>query len=97
MLQKPHGLTSDKASYQEFQRPLLPGQIILIGTDGIWESQNDRGHMFGKKRFRDIVRSQARQPAADILRAVITALDDFCHPLAKEDDVTLVVVKVEKY
>jgi len=85
----------DKASYQEFQRQLLPGQIILIGTDGIWESQNARGQMFGKKRFREVVRSQARQPAAGILQAVITALDDFCHPLAKEDDVTLVVVKIE--
>lgn len=85
---------SDKASYQEYQRQLLPGQIILIGTDGIWESQNARGQMFGKKRFRDVVRTQARQSAADILQAVITALDDFCHPLAKEDDVTLVVVKV---
>jgi serine phosphatase RsbU (regulator of sigma subunit) len=87
---------SDKASYQEFQRRLLPGQIILIGTDGIWESQNSRGQMFGKKRFRDVVRTQTRQPAAGILQAVITALDDFCHPLAKEDDVTLVVVKVEE-
>jgi sigma-B regulation protein RsbU (phosphoserine phosphatase) len=88
---------SDKAPYQEYQRQLLPGQIVLIGTDGIWESQNARGQMFGKKRFRDVVRSQARQPAAGILQAVITALDDFCHPLAKEDDVTLVVVKVENY
>jgi len=88
---------SEKASYQEFQRRLLPGQIVLIGTDGIWESQNVRGQMFGKKRFRDVVRSHARQPAAEILQAVITELNDFCHPLAKEDDVTLVVIKVEKY
>jgi phosphoserine phosphatase RsbU/P len=87
---------SDKAPYQEFQRRLLPGQIVLIGTDGIWETQNARGQMFGKKRFRDVVRSQARQPAAGILQAVIAALDDFCHPLAKEDDVTLVVVKIEE-
>ena len=53
--------------------------------------------MFGKKRFRDVVRSQARQPAAGILQAVIAAIDDFCHPLPKEDDVTLVVIKVENY
>jgi sigma-B regulation protein RsbU (phosphoserine phosphatase) len=88
---------SEKASYQEFQHRLLPGQIILIGTDGIWESQNARGQMFGKKRFRGVIRSHTRQPAAGILQAVINELDDFCHPLAKEDDVTLVVVKVEKY
>jgi serine phosphatase RsbU (regulator of sigma subunit) len=72
-----------------------PGQIILIGTDGIWESQNDRRQMFGKKRFRDLIRTHAREPAKDILQAVITGLDKFRYPLEKEDDVTLVVIKVE--
>ena len=40
---------SEKAGYQEFQGKLAPDQIILIGTDGIWESQNTGGQMFGKE------------------------------------------------
>ena len=86
---------SEKAAYQEYQRKILPGQIILIGTDGIWESQNARRQMFGKKRFRDLIRAHAGEPAKDILQSVITGLDEFRHPLEKEDDVTLVVIKVE--
>jgi sigma-B regulation protein RsbU (phosphoserine phosphatase) len=86
---------SEKAAYQEQQRGLKPGQIILIGTDGIWESQNTQGQMFGKERFLTVVRDHARQPAENILQAVITDLDKFRRPLEKEDDVTLVVVKVE--
>ena len=86
---------SDKASYQEYMRELQGGQIILVGTDGIWESRNIRGQMFGKKRFQDVVRSHASQSAANILQAVFSALNDFCRPLSKEDDVTLVVIKVE--
>ena len=86
---------SEKAAYQEYQRKIQPGQIILIGTDGIWESQNDRGEMFGKKRFRDLIRTHAGEPAKDILQAVITNLDEFRHPFEKEDDVTLVVIKIE--
>jgi sigma-B regulation protein RsbU (phosphoserine phosphatase) len=86
---------SEKAAYQEYQRRLLPGQIILIGTDGIWESQNSRREMFGKKRFKDLIRDHAHEPANDILQAVITGLDDFSRPLEKEDDVTLVVIKVD--
>jgi len=85
---------SKKTAYQEYQRKLLPGQIILIGTDGIWESQNSRREMFGKKRFKDLIRDHAHEPANDILQAVITGLDDFSRPLEKEDDVTLVVIKV---
>ena len=86
---------SEKAAYQEYQRRIQPGQIILIGTDGIWESQNARHQMFGKKRFQDLIRAHAGEPAKDILQSVITALDEFRHPLEKEDDVTLVVIKVE--
>jgi sigma-B regulation protein RsbU (phosphoserine phosphatase) len=86
---------SDKASYQEYLRELRAGQIVLVGTDGIWECRNTRGQMFGKKRFQEVIRSQASRSAANIMQAVFTALDDFCRPLSKEDDVTLVVIKVE--
>ena len=86
---------SEKTAFQEFQRKLLPGQILLIGTDGIWESQNARGQMFGKERFRHVISAHARETAAEILQAVIDELNRFSHPLGKEDDVTLVVIKVE--
>lgn len=86
---------SEKAAYQEYQRKIDPGQIILIGTDGIWESQNSRREMFGKKRFKDLVRAHAHEPAKDILTGVIAGLDEFRHPLEIEDDVTLVVIKVD--
>ena len=85
---------SKKTAYQEYQRRIQPGQIILIGTDGIWESHNADNEMFGKKRFKDIIRAQADKPAKEILDSVITGLDEFRHPLQKEDDVTLVIIKV---
>jgi sigma-B regulation protein RsbU (phosphoserine phosphatase) len=92
-----HGLplgVAEKTFYQESRREFLPGQILLIGTDGIRESQNSEGQMFGKKRLQEVIRSHGRESAKDLLHAIITELDKFCHPLQKEDDVTLVVVKV---
>jgi sigma-B regulation protein RsbU (phosphoserine phosphatase) len=86
---------SEKAAYQEFQRKIAPGQILLIGTDGIWESQNSEGQMFGKERFRHVISAHARDTAVEILQAVIDELDRFTHPLGNKDDVTLVVVKVK--
>jgi len=86
---------SEKAAYQEFQRKIAPGQILLIGTDGIWESQNSEGQMFGKERFRHVISAHARDTAVEILQAVIDELDRFSHPLGNKDDVTLVVVKVK--
>jgi sigma-B regulation protein RsbU (phosphoserine phosphatase) len=86
---------SERAAYLESQRKIQPGQIILIGTDGIWESQNEQGQMFGKERFRHVISAHARKTAQEILQAVIDEIDTFCHPLENEDDVTLVVIKVE--
>ena len=85
---------SEKAAYQEFQRKILPGQILLIGTDGIWESQNAGRQMFGKKRFRHVISAHAQETSIEILQAVIDELNRFSHPLGKEDDVTLVVIKM---
>jgi sigma-B regulation protein RsbU (phosphoserine phosphatase) len=86
---------SEETGYQEFQGKLAPDQIILIGTDGIWESQNTEGQMFGKQRFHNVIRTNASKTAQEILRAVINEIDKFCHPLKNEDDVTLVVIKVD--
>ena len=85
---------SEKTAYQVFQRQIAPGQILLIGTDGIWESQNSQGQMFGKERFRRVISAHAQETAVEILQAVIDELDRFSHPLGSKDDVTLVVVKV---
>ena len=86
---------SEKTGYQEYRRRLVPGQILLIGTDGIWESQNVAGQLFGKKRFRDVIRANARKSAREILQAVIDEIYAFCQPRQNEDDVTLVVVKFD--
>ncbi len=85
---------SEKAAYQKFDKKISPGQIIMMGTDGIWEAQSPKGDMFGKERFKDIIRQQANRPAKEIIQTVIQAVDRFCQPLAKTDDVTLVVAKI---
>jgi sigma-B regulation protein RsbU (phosphoserine phosphatase) len=85
---------SETAAYQKFDKRIAPGQIIMMGTDGIWESQSPQGAMFGKERYKEIIRNNAGRPAKDIIQAVIKEVDHFCHPLQKADDVTLVITKI---
>ncbi len=77
------------------RRGLANGQIIAIGTDGIWEAVNWDGEMFGKARFRNIIRKNAHAAAGDILNAVYSELNQFTMGQRSEDDITLVVIKVE--
>ncbi len=85
---------SEKTGYQKFARAIRPGQMIMIGTDGIWEAQNRQGEMFGKERFKDVIRRHADQPAEKIIQTVMAQLDNFRYPLETTDDVTLVVAKI---
>ncbi len=86
----------DKFSYVENRRDgLTNGQIIAIGTDGIWEAFNRQGEMFGKTRLRNIIRKRAGESATNILNAVYDELNQFTMGKKSEDDITLVVIKVD--
>lgn len=74
---------------------LANGQIIAIGTDGIWEAVNSSGEMFGKERFRNIIRKNAGSGSGDIINAVYNELDQFTRGQKSEDDITLVVIKIQ--
>ena len=80
--------------YKVFSRPVSPGQTIVIGTDGIWETHNPDGEMFGKENLRRLIRVNARESAEKIVTGIVDAVSAFRGDREQEDDVTLVVVKV---
>jgi sigma-B regulation protein RsbU (phosphoserine phosphatase) len=73
---------------------LSEGQILLIGTDGLWETQNESGEMFGKVRLKAVIRQQARFASQIILTAILDSLKEFRKSAKQEDDITFTVVKV---
>jgi sigma-B regulation protein RsbU (phosphoserine phosphatase) len=70
------------------------GSIIVIGTDGIHESRNREDVMFGMTRVHEAIRQNSRESAETIQKAVIESLQRFKGDIAREDDVTLVVIKL---
>jgi sigma-B regulation protein RsbU (phosphoserine phosphatase) len=89
----PLGVMED-AEYKEYQKQINPGQIILIGTDGVKEAVNTAGEMFGNKRLLNVIRDYADKSAREILDKAFESLNNFRHPLEADDDETLVVIKV---
>ena len=79
--------------YEEATALIKPGQILVLTTDGIMETHNQKGDMFGKDRIKEVIRRNADLDADGIHRAVIDAVEDFRGKAPREDDVTLVVVK----
>jgi sigma-B regulation protein RsbU (phosphoserine phosphatase) len=83
------------ARYVEYEKTALAkNQIILLGTDGLWEARNSIGEMFGKEPVYRIIRQNPAASAKEILTSCFNALNRFLEHLAPEDDITLVVIKV---
>ncbi|NIP27056.1 MAG: SpoIIE family protein phosphatase [Phycisphaerae bacterium] len=82
--------------YDSFQRRIEPGQIIVVGTDGIWEMHNKAGEMFGKEALKEIIRCNHTASARQIVDTITKTLEGFREDKAQEDDVTLVVIKVDR-
>ena len=88
------GIMED-AEYEEYARRCLsPGDVLLIGTDGIWEMPNSKNEQYGKDRLREVVRRHHKQPAAEIAAALEAELAAYRGTVAQKDDVTFVVAKV---
>lgn len=78
------------------RRRLAAGQLIFLGTDGIWETFNTHGRMFGKQPILDIIRKNALASAREIVDRIIGGLDHFRDHQDPEDDITLVVIKIKR-
>ena len=86
---------SDKWEYAEVEKKgLASGQVLVIGTDGIWEATNARGEMFGKAAFYDLIRLHHAANAAEIVARVLHRLHQFQGNVPPQDDITLVVAKI---
>jgi serine phosphatase RsbU (regulator of sigma subunit) len=79
--------------YEESTAQIKSGQILVLTTDGIMESHNQEGDMFGKDRIKEVIRRNADLDADGIRRAIFAAVEDFRGKAPREDDVTLVVAK----
>jgi sigma-B regulation protein RsbU (phosphoserine phosphatase) len=83
----------DQWSFQDYHSKWESGQIMLIGTDGIWETVNNADEKFGKERVKEIIRQNQKSSAQDILQAVIDRLATYRQNSSLQDDITLVVIK----
>jgi sigma-B regulation protein RsbU (phosphoserine phosphatase) len=81
--------------YTEANIQIHPGQIILIGTDGLKEACNPQNELFGNERLQMVMKDNYRKSAKDILDEVFAALENFRGSAERKDDETLVVIKVK--
>jgi sigma-B regulation protein RsbU (phosphoserine phosphatase) len=84
---------ADGVKYEEGFQQLQVGDQVVLYTDGITEAHNPAGEMFGVERLDGVV-GVCPLYAEELLKVVLTALDDFTAGLPAADDRTLLVAKI---
>lgn len=80
---------SDEETYTQKTVQLAPGDRFLIYTDGITESFDYAGEMFGTDRL-DAVIANAHPDPQDIVNGVLAAVGEFTGMLRGDDDRTII-------
>lgn len=82
-----------ETSYTQRQLSLMPGDFVLLYTDGITEAIDAQTQPFGEQRLRQVVRAYSRGTADQIATGVQGAIEDFTTSMEPFDDITLLVIK----
>jgi sigma-B regulation protein RsbU (phosphoserine phosphatase) len=84
-----------EAAFEPVAASVLPGDILVLYTDGVIEVMNAAGEMFGVDRLEQAIRSRPQRTSRDLVEAVIQATRAFAGRAGFEDDFTLVIIRRE--
>jgi len=73
---------------------LLPGDTLVLYTDGVTEAFNDRGEDFGEQKLVDSLRRHRQQQPRELMNSILDDVKQFS-PHEQHDDITLLVARCE--
>ena len=78
---------------REKELAVSAGDTVLLYTDGVTESVNDKGEMFGLSRLQNFVSEYEALSAEEIRTSLLEVLKNFANGAAQADDITILVMK----
>ena len=88
----PLGIDPDE-TYEDIVETLNPNDIVVFYTDGIIESRNRAGELFGVERLDEILQNCSPDAEA-IIRRTMLSIEDFTDDAPPADDLTMLITKV---
>ena len=72
---------------------MMPGDTLLIYSDGITEAKNSKGALFETERLHDVFERSPTLTASETVDAIMDAVRAFTQEAPQSDDMTLLVLK----
>ena len=73
---------------------LVPGNWLLIFTDGMTEAGNEDGEEFGEQRLLTVITQNCERTAEEMRNAILAELSGHSRGRVQSDDVTLIAARV---
>ncbi|HTO94268.1 MAG TPA: PP2C family protein-serine/threonine phosphatase, partial [Bacteroidota bacterium] len=85
----------DRAEFTEQVVDLEAGEILLMYSDGLIETQSAAGEFFGEERLSALLKGSCSSGAADLGERLVAACDSFQGYAPAHDDLSLVILQRE--
>ncbi|MGB0749765.1 MAG: PP2C family protein-serine/threonine phosphatase [Magnetospiraceae bacterium] len=89
----PLAIDPEWAFSEQVLHPWPIGAVLVIGTDGVWETKDKSGEMFGVERLHAVIRAHAQQEASVICAEIEEAVFHFREGAQTADDLTVMAIK----
>jgi serine phosphatase RsbU (regulator of sigma subunit) len=80
--------------YREARIALTAGDLLFFYTDGLVETENEQGHMFGAERLQTILSAEQRQGIDTVLHRVEEQVTAFRGQAEPFDDATMMALRI---
>jgi len=86
------GIADDiQAETQDESFTLLPGDVLVLYTDGLIEARNAMNEEFGVERIEQLVSGRASAPVREIYESLLAAVRAWTP--VQQDDITMIVLR----
>lgn len=79
----------DFADYSTAVHPLVPGDRLVLYTDGIVEAEDAKEEQYGRERLSDVLRQSAGMPPAEVADLILSSVQQWA--VKQDDDRTLLI------
>ncbi len=84
----------EQQEYEETVYATLPGDVILLVSDGIEDQVNPAGKQYGQSRLMRSLPAMCELTAAEIVKKIDTDIEQYRDGAPVQDDQTIIVIKV---
>jgi serine phosphatase RsbU (regulator of sigma subunit) len=90
------GLLMENVTYRTSQRPMMPGDLIMLFTDGLFEIENSSRETYGQQRLLAAALQHIGLPPSELFDTLIDEVREFAANRQFTDDVCLLGMEIAR-